>query len=212
MEIKDKKSLEFILERIPRYDKPKRELEQYETPSSIASHILWTAYMKNDIRNKRILEPGCGIARFSIGALLLGADNVVCIDMDREILEFSEKLVSELFHELKSRIVFVYGDFTRLEIQGVDTIIMNPPFGVVKKNRGIDILFLKKALTLAKTVYTLHKYSLGLENMIFEIASIYGFKITYREVLDFPIPMMFITHRRKIYRVKTVFYVLEKVG
>lgn len=40
-----------------------------------------------------------------------------------------------------------------------DTVIMNPPFGT-KKNAGVDIQFLKAAITLArKVVYSLHKTS-----------------------------------------------------
>lgn len=40
-----------------------------------------------------------------------------------------------------------------------DTVIMNPPFGT-KKNAGVDIQFLKTAISLArKVVYSLHKTS-----------------------------------------------------
>lgn len=209
--VKDKKTLELLLEHIPRYNKPKKELEQYETPASIVSHILWIAYMKNDVKNKKILEPGCGVARFSIGSLILGADNVICIDIDYSILEYSKNIINKIYSEYTHRIIFLHGNFINLYIRGVDTIIMNPPFGVVKKNKGIDIMFLRKALSLANNIYTIHKFSQGLEKIVYQLVEIYGFKITYREILDFPIPMMFITHKRKIYRVKTVFYIIEKV-
>ena len=40
-----------------------------------------------------------------------------------------------------------------------DTVIMNPPFGT-KHNKGIDMTFVKQALSLARTsVYSLHKTS-----------------------------------------------------
>ena len=40
-----------------------------------------------------------------------------------------------------------------------DTVIMNPPFGT-KHNKGMDMIFLKTALQMAKTaVYSLHKTS-----------------------------------------------------
>ena len=40
-----------------------------------------------------------------------------------------------------------------------DTVIMNPPFGT-KHNKGLDMVFLQRAITMTRTsVYSLHKTS-----------------------------------------------------
>jgi len=211
MSFSNKKELEIALEKLPRYRKPKRTLEQYETPPSIASHILWNAHVRGDLIGKAVLEPGCGTAKLSIGALMLGSKTAICIDVDAEILKFTKNMLEQVLSRLASRLIMICGDFRDVDVNHVDVVIMNPPFGVYWRNRGIDLQFLKKALSIANSVYTIHKYSNALEKLVQELAAAHKFMIVYRELLNFPIPMMFETHKRKVYRVKTVFYVLKRV-
>ncbi len=206
----DKKELEMILEKIPRYPRPKKYLEQYETPSSIVAHILWIAFMNGDLDNSVVIELGCGMARFSIGALILGASKAICVDVDEDIVEYARRILSREFKKLSSRLLFLVADVADLQVNGVDVVIMNPPFGVVKRNRGLDLLFLRKALLIGSSIYTIHKYSDGLNRIVGELVDNLGYNIIHRELLDFPIPMMFTMHRRKVYRVKTIFYVLRR--
>lgn len=208
--VRDKKELELVLEKIPRYRGWRRNLEQYETPSSIASHVLWLAFLRGDLYSKRIAEPGCGSGVFSIGALLLGASRSICIDIDNSILEHTISFLTSSFRELSHRLILVNSDIRDTEINCVDTVIMNPPFGVYRGNRGLDLFFLRKAMSIAYSIYSLHKYSPKLEELIISIAEDSGFDITYSERLKFPIPMMYPTHRRKVYNVETVLYVLRK--
>jgi len=209
--VRSKKDLEFLLEKIPRYSKPKRELEQYETPSHIVAHILWFSLLRGDVTGRTIVDLGCGTARFAIGALILGASRAYCIDVDPDIILFSAMSVKNIYTSIYNRLIHVVCDIRDLEMMGVDTVFMNPPFGVFHGNRGIDMIFLKKALMMSNSVYTIHKYSPGVDKLVYEISSVFGFKITYREVFDFPIPMMFNTHRRRIYRFKAVLYVLNRM-
>lgn len=213
--VSDKKGLELMLESIPRYPFPRRELEQYETPAHIAAHMLWHAFMNGDLYNRVVVDLGCGSGKLSFGSLLLGAQRVICVDIDDSCLEYGRKIMVKLkdYEKLASllhRIIYITVDVNDLLIRDVDTVVMNPPFGVIPGNRGADMVFLRKALQIANNIYTIHKYSRGLENLIQEMSSQLGFNIAYRETLYFPIPMMYVTHRRKIYRVKIVFYVLKK--
>ncbi|MEM1555595.1 MAG: METTL5 family protein [Desulfurococcaceae archaeon] len=208
--VRDKKELELLLAKIPRYRGWRRELEQYETPSSIVSHILWLAYLKGDVYSKNIAEPGCGTGVFSIGALLLGASKSICIDIDNSILEHTHSVVKNIFRNLSHRLILVNSDIRDLEVNSVDTVIMNPPFGVYRRNRGLDLFFLRKAMGMAYSIYSLHKYSPMLEEIITDLSRDWGFDITYSERLKFPIPMMYPTHRRRIYIVETVLYVFRK--
>lgn len=211
MIIRDKKELELTLEKIPRYRSYKRWCEQYETPSHIVAHILWLAYLRGDLGSKTIVELGCGTAKFSIGALLLGAEKTICVDIDYDIILYAKDVVEGYFNELADKIVFINSDVRDLNLNVADTVIMNPPFGVSPRNRGIDVVFLKKAMDISNAIYTIHKLTRGIDSIVHELSSSFGFEVTYRERINFPIPMMFETHRRKRYIVDTVLFVLRRV-
>lgn len=207
----DKKELELILSSIPRYDRPKRMLEQYETPPSILAHILWEALLRGDVENKTVLDLGCGALRFSIGSLILGAKTVIGVDIDEEIVSFGLSYSSKEYENLMPRLLVIIGDVRDIELGSIDTVLMNPPFGVYRQNRGLDMLFLAKAFHIgAESVYSLHKYSHGVHNIVKQLTNSFGYKIIHAEILDFPIPMIFETHVRKVYRVKVVFYIFKK--
>ncbi len=207
--ISNKKELELILEKIPRFHSPKKYLEQYETPSRIVAHILWNAYLRGDIEDKVTADLGCGTARFAIGSILLGARLALCIDIDLDILEYSVSCLKNIFPKVFNQLVFIQSDIHNVRLTNIDTVLMNPPFGVVEKNRGIDVVFLRKGLLFSNSVYTIHKYTSKIDSIIKSIADSFNYRIVYRELIDFPIPMMYVTHRRRVYRFKTVFYVLK---
>ena len=49
-----KKHLEMRLQAIPSHPKPKVGLEQYTTPSVIASDLIWNAYALDDIEGMNV--------------------------------------------------------------------------------------------------------------------------------------------------------------
>ncbi len=207
----DKKELELILSRIPRYSRPKRMLEQYETPPSILAHVLWEALLRGDIDNKKVADLGCGALRFSIGSLILGAKTVIGVDIDEDIVSFGLSYFSKEYENLIPRLLIIIGDVRDIELSNIDTVFMNPPFGVYRQNRGLDMVFLGKAFRIgAESVYSLHKYSHGVHNIVEQLTSSFGYEVIHAEILDFPIPMIFETHVRKVYRVKVVFYIFKK--
>ena len=61
-----KKHLEMRLQSIPSHPKPKVNLEQYTTPSIIASDLVWNAFSLGDIDGKNIFDLGCGTGIFAI--------------------------------------------------------------------------------------------------------------------------------------------------
>ena len=61
-----KKHLEMRLQSVPTHPKPKVGLEQYTTPSSIASDLIWNAFSMGDIDGKNILDLGCGYGAIGI--------------------------------------------------------------------------------------------------------------------------------------------------
>lgn len=204
----DKKKLEIILEETPDYRKPKKELEQYPTPPEIASKILWEALLRNDIEDKTILDLGCGTLRLGIGALILGARRVVGVDIDYGVLEETREWLEK--KKYTPYTLLVNSSVEDIQFENIDTTIMNPPFGVNPRNRGLDMMFLKKALELSKTVYTIHKHSPGEEKLVKEIAYSMKYTIVYREKTLLPIKMMYPRHRRRVYRVEVDIYGLKK--
>lgn len=82
------KKLEEFLQGVDGFRKPKIQLEQYETPSHIASVMLYTIQTKyNDIESKLVADLGCGCGMLSIGSFLLGAAHTVGFDIDTDALE-----------------------------------------------------------------------------------------------------------------------------
>ncbi|XWS72053.1 hypothetical protein CRYUN_Cryun02cG0007700 [Craigia yunnanensis] len=151
------KQLESLLGHLQQFSNPKVELEQYPTGPHIASRLLYTAENSfDDIGNKVVADFGCGCGTLGAAAALLGAEQVIGIDIDSQSLE----IASMNAEDLELDIDFVQCDINNLGWRGqlVDTVVMNPPFGTRKKGADMDFLFV--ALKVAsQAVYSLHKTS-----------------------------------------------------
>jgi predicted RNA methylase len=188
----------------------KKELEQYPTPTEVAAHIAWIALMKGHLKDATVLDLGCGTGVLSTASILASAKRAICVEIDRELIETAVKVISENYPEVMHRILFVEGDVLDVEVVNVKVVLMNPPFGVQPETRGADLAFLDKALNIASSVYSIHKYSDNLVKLIEKTAEKRGFKLTWLEVLNLEIPMMYPRHRRRVYRVKALLVGLEK--
>ncbi len=187
---------------MPKFSSPSETLEQYITPSDIAADMLWLAYMASDLSSKLILDLGCGTGRLSYGAALLEANHVVCVDIDYDALgearDFLEPRVSV-------PVSFIAGDVREsipLREVRTCTVVMNPPFGV--HLRGADVDFIRAALSICRTVYSLHKVSKGLFNVLSRVARESGSTFEVVKLFEFPISWFLPKHRRKVHYVKTV--------
>ncbi|XP_021277469.1 methyltransferase-like protein 5 isoform X1 [Herrania umbratica] len=151
------KQLESLLGGLQQFSNPKVELEQYPTGPHIASGLLYTAENSfDDISNKVVADFGCGCGTLGAAAALLGAEQVIGIDIDSQSLE----IASMNAEDLELEIDFIQCDISNLGWRGqiVDTVVMNPPFGTRKKGADMDFLFV--ALKVAsQAVYSLHKTS-----------------------------------------------------
>lgn len=158
------KKLEEYLQSIDSFEKPKVMLEQYSTPSHIASNILFTVQNNyEDLDGKLVCDLGTGTGMLAIGSAILSASHVVGFDIDPSALVVAKNNIDEM--EISS-VDFVHCDvLSEIAYEGsrwhkaFDTVIMNPPFGT-KKNAGMDMKFLKVAVQLSRNVvYSLHKTS-----------------------------------------------------
>lgn len=186
-----KKELEILLQKVPLPKKPSPNLEQYMTPANIAADIIFIAHQFEDIKNKTVIDLGCGTGIFSIGATLTGAKKVIGIDLDENII----KTAREYAEQNNLDIEFIVKNVKDVE-KKCDTVIMNPPFGAQKSNQKADRKFIEKGFEISKIIYSLHlkKTISFLEKMIFSL----GGSITYQKDYSFPIRWMFDFHEKEV--------------
>ena len=190
-----KKHLEMRLQNIPSHPKPKVDLEQYTTPSVIASDLIWNAFSLGDIEGMDIVDLGCGTGIFAIGSALMGASSSVGMDIDEESIELARKVSGKLKLDNAEFIVSDICDFN--EALNADTVFQNPPFGSQKHaDKGQDLNFVKKAIGLNPDVlYSFHMAST--EEFLIKFYSDNGLDITHLFRYKFPIPRIYEFHSKE---------------
>ncbi|XP_058479339.1 rRNA N6-adenosine-methyltransferase METTL5 isoform X2 [Solea solea] len=159
--------------------------------------MLYTIHSTfDDIEGRLVADLGCGCGVLSIGAAMLDAGLCIGFDIDDDALDIFRRNVEEF--EI-SNVDMVQCDLCSLEPDAYgekfDTVIMNPPFGT-KHNQGMDMKFLKAALTMAKTaVYSLHKTST--REHIQKKASDWGVKMEVIAELRYDLPASYKFHKKK---------------
>jgi putative methylase len=186
-----KKELEMMLQNVPIYERPNPFIEQYMTPADIAADIIFTACQFGDVQNKIVVDLGCGTGIFSVGASIVGAKEIIGIDIDSKSIEIAKKYAEENDFEI-SYMVQNVNDF-QIEC---DTVIMNPPFGAQKSNQKADRRFIEKGFEIASVIYSLHLTDtvLFIEKMI---ASLNG-EIDFYKDYKFPVKHTFSFHDKKV--------------
>ncbi|MDO8869995.1 MAG: METTL5 family protein [Methanobacteriaceae archaeon] len=210
--IKKQRHLEMALESISGHPKPKIELEQYHTPSIIASDVLWNAYNLGDIEDKNVIDLGCGTGIFALGSAMLGAECACGIDIDLDALimarETSEKL------GLNEKINFIEMDINNIsseKIKFMDTCIQNPPFGSqLKVKKGADRIFMEKAIHLANVVYSFHMAET--EDFVENYFSNLGGKITQKFYYTFSIPRTYSFHKQEAKKIEVIVVRVERIN
>lgn len=170
--------LERMLSSIPPHPAPRVELEQYATPADLAAPLLFEARALGDVEGKRVADLGCGTGVFAIGAALLGAAEVVGVEVDAAALAVAR----EQARRLKATVEWVEADVAAWEGRA-DTVVMNPPFGA--QQRGADRAFLDAAFRAAPVVYTLHNATT--EAFVDAYAAKAGYGRTHAWRLRFPL-------------------------
>lgn len=182
-----RKDLEIKLERVKPFENPSASLEQYPTPSVIASDILFAAYANGDVEDRIVNDLGCGTGIFSIGAKLLGAGTVRGYDISSSALDTARSNAAELGTEI---------EFTECDISEVcdraDTTFMNPPFGCQTKRA--DRPFLDKAMELSDSVYSIHMANTI--DFLEDYVHARGREIVARATYNYNIPHTFTFHKK----------------
>jgi putative methylase len=197
-----RKQLEIALDRLAPHSQPKVWLEQYTIPSQTAAEMLLIASTNKDIPNKTVVDLGCGTGRLAIGSHILGAKEVIAVDIDPTSIQTAKENARSIGKErsiqwINSDIDIIEGSF--------DTVLMNPPFGT--RNRHADRRFLLKALSIANMIYSLHKrttrpYLLKLmKDNSGNLEALYEMQLQIPRTYDF--------HSKKRYNVEVDLHVLR---
>jgi putative methylase len=170
-----KKQLEMMLERLEGFSRPSFQMEQYATPASVAAEMLFLAAMRGELGT--VCDLGCGTGVLAIGAALLGA-RAIGVEVDSEALAIARRNAKRL----NADVDFIRADVRSLFLTGIDTVVMNPPFGAQKASLG-DRAFLNSAQKIAKTIYSLHNQ--GSEGFVRSFIK----PCTVQEVYHIPFPL-----------------------
>jgi putative methylase len=211
-----KKKLEMILSRLHRNPDPDPRLEQYELSPQSASEAIIKAWENGDIEGKKVCDLGCGTGILAIGAALSGARKVCGVDLDPVALDVARENINiaegESGSKIGCKINLIRIDVAEIDsgaMGAFDTVIQNPPFGV--QQRSSDRIFIRKALELAPTVYSIHKGHDYVERFLNKFVPEVGGKVEGRVGIEVPIPRQFDFHRRTSYSVKADLYTIRRI-
>jgi len=194
----DKKSLEITLQSLEVPSRYILELEQYVTPPDIAAFLINEALLRGDIEDHVVADFGCGNGILGIAAALLGASEVIGIDVDPLCISTAWRNARRLG---LMNVRFFTGDVFSLDLH-VDTVVQNPPFGT--KIRHMDILFLEKAIKCAEVVYSIHKA--GNLPFIEKKVSLLGARLELLARMLLNIPKIYNFHKKRRYVVEVELY------
>jgi len=185
-----KKELEILLQKVPTFENPSPNLEQYLTPANIVADIIFIAHQFGDIEEKVVFDLGCGTGIFAIGATITGAKKVIGFDIDKKIVDKAREYAKN--NSLK--VEFLEKDILEIN-EKCDTILMNPPFGAQKSNLKADRKFIETAFKISNVIYTLHleKTIPFIEKMV---SSLKG-KIDFYKKYGFQIKHTYSFHEKK---------------
>ncbi|MCE7741165.1 MAG: methyltransferase [Candidatus Heimdallarchaeota archaeon] len=184
------KDLEIFLTQLESFNSPKLHLEQYQTPPRIIAMILWRALQLGDLENKSIGDLCCGTGLFGIGAKILGAKDVLGIEIDKEAIEIAKRNAKK--SEVK--IDFINKDIRDVE-KSFDTVFMNSPFGI--QGTVKDQEFLLSALKMSKIIYSIHLYQEKNVDFLINFVDRQGREVKEVIKAEFELPKSYKFHKRK---------------
>jgi putative methylase len=202
--ITKKRHLEMALQDVPGHPDPDPEREQYLTPAPIAADLVWNATTQGDVSGLKVVDLGCGTGILALAAALMGAAEVVGVDVDEKAIEVAENEAKRL----RLPVRFVSMDVDDFNDKG-DTVIMNPPFGAQKaQRREADRRFLKKALEVAPVVYSFHLKKT--EEFLEKLVKALDGTITHRFYYSFTLPRIYHFHQEEKRSVEVVVLRVER--
>ena len=207
-----KSQLAIFLSTLEGFSEPKVRLEQYAIDSEICADMLHKASFLGDLRQKVIVDLGCGTGIIGIGALLMDARKAIFMDTDKDALKIAKKNISKAKSEtsFNGEVSFIERNIESIDKDiKADVVYQNPPYGTKIKHN--DMLFLKKAFEIAPVVYSIHKSE--------TIPYIRDFSLKHKRAVthiwdyEFPIKSTMKFHKKGIHRIKvSCIRLIGKIG
>lgn len=183
-----KRQLEVRLGKLKTLQDPQLKLEQYPVSPEVASELLFMAGFEHNDLQEQVIDLGTGTGRLAIGAYLMGAKQVLGIDVDRRAVSIAD----DNSRKARANVDWIIGNLDA--VRGTyDTAIMNPPYGT--RIRHSDTTFLVRALELAQVVYSIHKSST--RPFLLQLAKGKSWKVDTVRSMSMKIPRLFEFHRKK---------------
>ena len=183
-----KRQLEIQLGRLKILEKPNLRLEQYPVSAETASELLYMAGFEHNDLGGRVIDLGTGTGRLAIGAALMGAQDVLGVDLDEHALA----LAKENAETAGVRVEWIQSETEKVNGR-FDAVIMNPPYGT--RTSHADTRFLEKALQLAPVVYSIHKSST--RDFLLKFVKKLGAQVDQVRSMKMAIPHLFEFHAKK---------------
>lgn len=182
----NRKQLEMALSQVASFQKPNVELEQYQTPPNVAANIVHAAYMNGDIQNKDVVDICAGTGILGIAGGLLGAKSITFVEKDKQAAKILKSNLQEL-HLDEVATVLVTDALNWKSKRKYATAILNPPFGI-QQQIVRDTEFLRVALRISNTVYSIHDGSAANEEYLPEFVRKSGGRPLgfFRETFNIP--------------------------
>ncbi len=192
-----KKQLEIQLGKLDTLENPQLSLEQYTVSPETASELLLMAGFEHDDLEGTTVDLGTGTGRLAIGAALMGAKEVIGLDIDRR----SIKLAVRNGLMAKVEVNWVVGDLEAIRGK-FDIVLMNPPYGT--RSPHADVRFLSQAFQLAPISYSIHKSST--RKFLVHFIEKNGRHVDQVRSMAMPIPHLFSFHTKKSRTVQVDLY------
>jgi predicted RNA methylase len=196
-----KRQLEIQLGKLKILEKPNLKLEQYPVSSEVASELLYMADFEHDDLDGRVIDLGTGTGRLAIGAALMGAKEIVGVDVDEQALA----LAKENAKAAEVEVGWVQSDIEKVKGK-FDSVIMNPPYGT--RTSHADTEFLKKAIELAPVAYSIHKSST--RDFLLQFMTKLGAQVDQVRSMRMAIPHLFEFHEKKRATVEVDLYRIRR--
>jgi putative methylase len=189
-----KKQVAIHLRDLKLKTRPSVKLEQYELSSEEASKFMYNVFIH--INKGEFLDAGCGSGMLTLAGILMGINNIIAVDIDKEALLNLKYNLSKINKE--HIIDIIQADFLKFNLRRkIDCVFMNPPFGT--KYRHMDRKFLEKAFEVSNKIFSLHKS--GNFKFFLNLAKKYGFKLKLVDAFELMLKQTMKFHRKRKYYV-----------
>lgn len=172
------------------------------TPAAAAAELLFEAFARGDLTDRRVADLGSGTGRLALGASLMGAGSVEGWEIDGVAVRSARETADRwgLTVRFEHRPVAPPGP-------EVDTILMNPPFGA--QHAHADQPFWETAFS--GPVQAVYAFALSDSRSFIERWAVaHAARLDERRSIDWTFPATFRFHRKRAVRLSVDLWVLRR--